>query len=615
MDIHEIADRFHVSVRHARRLVLERRIPYVKWATCSDCSQCPDLSALAESESPGPFARIMNQFQTTQTATSKFGISCHTVTVTSVRDAYTPEQFARLVERETDTLEKKTGLGQQPLQAAMVAFSNSAGGVILIGVKDDGHVVGRELDQTAEDRVHAAALDARDVGRYTIRPVRVGDRHVIAINVRRREEGFAQTSDGRILVRRGGRNTALYGADLARFIQERALRRFEVTATDVRVSDVEASLLNEVRRAYSWGRSSSQHDRLVERGLATTEGDLTVAGTLILTDPAESLGQQKALIEVRRYPDDSPDYDRRLVFGGPIHHQVRDATRFITDELGNEVVVTGLYRHELPRLPEVVVREALANAVAHRSYEAQGAATVVELRPDRVVVTSPGGLPEPVTVENIRQAQAARNQFVIDVLRRFRLAEDAGRGVDVMEDTMRSALLGPPRFFDDGHSVRVELPLRGPITPSERAWVAALEGQGQLEPEDRLVLVHAARGERLTNRTVRELLGTDESGARRSLRRLTDAQLLQQQGRRGGAAYTIVERIAPPAAYRLSTDELAELVVREASVAPLSNERVRTLTGLDRGQALALLRRLVSDGRLRRTGSRRGTRYYARQAP
>jgi ATP-dependent DNA helicase RecG len=63
----------------------------------------------------------------------------------------------------------------------------------------------------------------------------------------------------------------------------------------------------------------------------------------------------------------------------------------------------------------------------------------------------------------MRQAQAARNPDIIDLLRRFSLAEDAGRGVDVMEDEMEEALLDPPRFIDDGVSVTVELPLRGPF--------------------------------------------------------------------------------------------------------------------------------------------------------
>ena len=70
----------------------------------------------------------------------------------------------------------------------------------------------------------------------------------------------------------------------------------------------------------------------------------------------------------------------------------------------------------------------------------------VELRPSAVVVSSPGGLPEPVTVENIRETTAARNLVVIRVLRALGLAEDVGRGVDVMQDTMAAEMLEPPRF-------------------------------------------------------------------------------------------------------------------------------------------------------------------------
>ncbi len=505
------------------------------------------------------------------------------------------------------------GLGSDRLQEAFVALSNTQGGVIFVGVQNDGTVVGRRLDQGAEDKIHQAALAARDVGRYRISKVSVDSVVIIAISVDRRIEGFAQTSDGRLVVRKGARNVALMGPDLSRFVSERALRRFEVTDTGLAFTTVDSTLVREVSDVFDWGhRSKGVQDRLRERGLLTADDSLTVAGALFLTDPASSLRQNKALVEIRRFPEGASEYDRRLEFGGPLHRQVAEATRFVVEEIGSDVVVTGLYRHELPRLPEVVVREAIANAVAHRSYEAQGTAIIVELRIDRVVVTSPGGLPEPVTVDNLRQAQAARNQDVIAVLRRFRLAEDAGRGVDVMQDSMQAALLDPPRFEDLGHAVRVTLPLRGPITPGERAWVSDLERRGEIKDGDRILLVHASRGERMTNARAREVLGVGHIEARDALQRLRDAALLEQHGRRGGAWYSLVDELAPPAAFRMTSTQIDELVVAEAKKRPVSNEVVRELTGLDRRPALALLTRLVAGGRLTRVGERRGTKYRAR---
>jgi predicted HTH transcriptional regulator len=57
--------------------------------------------------------------------------------VINMPDAVTAEGFAQLVSREHEHLELKSGAGRRPLQEAIVAFSNTGGGVILIGVRDD----------------------------------------------------------------------------------------------------------------------------------------------------------------------------------------------------------------------------------------------------------------------------------------------------------------------------------------------------------------------------------------------------------------------------------------------------------------------------------------------
>jgi len=271
--------------------------------------------------------------------------------------------------------------------------------------------------------------------------------------------------------------------------------------------------------------------------------------------------------------------------------------------------VIGLHRHELPRIPEPVLREAVANAVAHRTYENARQPVRVELRPDRVVITSPGGLPEPITLENIRQQNAARNSDVIKALRRFRLAEDAGLGVDVMQDTMEAALLEPPEFDADGAHVGVVLRLGSTVTPQERAWIAEVERRGEIKAHDKLLLLHAARGELLTNTSVRELLGVDSTHARAALQRLRNLGYLQQSGERGGASYTLAKELGPPAGLQLAGDELEALVLTLASKGRVTNEQVRGRTGLERNQVLGLLSRLVESGRLEKHGERRGTYY------
>ena len=526
--------------------------------------------------------------------------------------AMSQDEFERAFPKEDQYVERKSGVSGKKLQEAVVALSNSEGGIVLIGVEDSGSVLGKQLTQGVEESIHQAVASIRNPGRYGLQEVLVDDVPITVLSVERRVRGFAQTSSGRVLVRRGAMNIALFDAELFRFVSERSLERFELNGAGINYTKADPELIAEVGEALDWGPDAGIRDRLEEQGLLVPRTEqLSVAGALYLLREPEKL-IAKAYVEIRRFPDaDVVDPDKRVEITGPVNHQVAEATEQVMQELGSEVVVLGLRRHELPRLPKVVMREAIANAIAHRSYEQSGSCIRIEIRPGTVKVVSPGALPAPVTVENIRDAQSARNPKIISLMRRFRLAEDAGRGIDIMQDSMMEELLDPPSFKDTGHSVEVALPVRGGVTTQERAWVREVEARGEIEPMDRIVLVHAARGEELTNSRVRELAHVDRFAATSALQRLRDAGFLVQRGERGGAVYELKGDLEPPAGLRLARDELKELVFAISEKGPIQNADVRSMTGLDRLDALALLNELVADGRLVRLGQRRGS-YYVR---
>lgn len=517
------------------------------------------------------------------------------------------DQFRAEFQEEGEHVEFKTGTSRNQLQETVVAFSNAKGGVILIGVADDGRIVGRTLDAGTADAIHEVMRNVHDPGRYSLHQVSIDDKPVVALSVARRQEGFSQTSSGIVRIRKGTRDEPLFGAELQHFINQRSAARYELTPTRFSADSAADELLTDLAETFGWERENVP-ERLRERGFAD-ESHLTVAGALyLLQDPADALG--KSYVEILRFRDDeSIDYDLRLEVRGPINRQLQVAASRALEELGTELVVLGVRRYDLPRVPPVVVREALANALAHRSYELDRTPVRIEIRPSSVKILSPGGLPEPVTVENIRETTAPRNLAVIGALRQYGLAEDAGRGIDVIEDAMLEEMLDPPQFEDLGHEVVVTLPVRSAVAPAERAWIRELERRGSLEGPDRLVLVHAARGESLTNARVREILGADRSEARAVLQRLRDSGFLEQRGERGGATYHLAGSLEPPAGLRLGPDELASLIENLASEGPISNADVRKATGLERWKVRDLLGQLVAEERLVQTGQRRGTRY------
>src|ERR1700694_3997094 len=152
-------------------------------------------------------------------------------------------EFARAFPAESEFVERKKGASQKPLSESIVAFSNSDGGIILLGVDNDGTVVGRELTPGLEDDLHQAVGHIRDPGRYSIHGFHVDGTAVTALSVARRTEGFAQTSNGRVLVRGGSYDVPLCGSELREFLNGRSLERFEATETKIRLEECPAEVV------------------------------------------------------------------------------------------------------------------------------------------------------------------------------------------------------------------------------------------------------------------------------------------------------------------------------------------------------------------------------------
>ncbi len=525
----------------------------------------------------------------------------------------TAAEFEAAFTGEGELIEFKQGVSPKGVQEAAVAFSNALGGVLIVGVADDGHIVGVTQPGEKTKDLHQALRDVRDPGRYDVRELVVDGTTLLVLSVDRRREGFAQTSAGAVLVRRGASNLPLLGADLSRFLARHAFESFELTPTTIAASDADPALLGRLRAAYGWSGDGDIEPSLEEAGFIAPEAGqqvLTVAGTLVLlAEPATAGG--RPYIDVRRYAGDEPDPDKVWEVRGPVDHQVEQATTDLLAELGHVSAIVGVQRVDMPKLPERVIREAIANAVAHRSYEHAGTAIRVDIRPTQLTITSPGALREPVTVDNLRYQQAARNDRVLGALRRMGLAEDLGKGIDRMEDDMAAELLQPPEYEDDGSFFTVRLRLGGVVTPRERAWVRGLVQSGRVDARAAVVLVAVARDGTTSNSAVRALLSVDSVEARSILQTLVAEGLLIQLGERGGAQYLIAPELGIPARIRHTDDELDAMALSLAQDGPVTNAVLRERSGLDRHEALAVLRRLVDRGDLIQVGEKRGTRYVA----
>ncbi|MCK5742754.1 MAG: putative DNA binding domain-containing protein [Chlorobi bacterium] len=116
----------------------------------------------------------------------------------------------------------------------------------------------------------------------------------------------------------------------------------------------------------------------------------------------------------------------------------------------------GLFRKNIRHYPEEVVRELLVNAIAHKSYTISGD-IFIEVYPDRLTITNPGGLPLGITVENILHERFRRNPHLINIMHDMGLMEGEGSGYDIIYEKMIRDAKEYPLLYTDYNKFSVTI--------------------------------------------------------------------------------------------------------------------------------------------------------------
>jgi ATP-dependent DNA helicase RecG len=189
----------------------------------------------------------------------------------------------------------------------------------------------------------------------------------------------------------------------------------------------------------------------------------TVSGILLFgKEPQLFLPQSRALFikfadTTPRGPEGGFGYGRREEFIGPLPQIIDRAWRVIWEEMDKRSALKGLQRVEQTEYPASAVREALVNAVAHRDYRLTGRSIEFRMYTDRLEITSPGGLPAHITLDNIVEEHYSRNPRIVNGLFQWGYIEELGLGVDRTIEDMVQAGHQPPRFEARSHLFSVVL--------------------------------------------------------------------------------------------------------------------------------------------------------------
>lgn len=170
-------------------------------------------------------------------------------------------------------------------------------------------------------------------------------------------------------------------------------------------------------------------------------------------------------------------FRRRVTLAGEsILKQYRDALDIYEQEYVIERIEGGYRkRHEL--IPSDAFREAVANAIVHRVWDVKANAKV-EMHPDKIIVSSPGGLVADMTKEDYTNGNYSylRNPIIANVFRRLDIIEAFATGIKRINEAYRNALSKPIYEVTDS-AISVTLPLvdHDELTANERAVLQAMK--------------------------------------------------------------------------------------------------------------------------------------------
>jgi ATP-dependent DNA helicase RecG len=349
--------------------------------------------------------------------------------------------------------------------------------------------------------------------------------------------------------------------DLAVFYQGRQIESFDATlVADTSLDDLSPEALADYRQSRAEANPDAEELRWSDEELLQSLGCIrrnpqavwqpTVAGLMLFGKPV-ALRRCFPMMRVDyiRVPGREwiPQPDRRfdtIDLRDPLLRLVRRAQAAILDDLpkGFALDEGDLQRRDTPAIPLRVIREALVNALMHRSYRSHSPVQIIRYA-NRLEIRNPGfslksqdHLGEP--------GSQLRNPKIAAALYDTRLAETKGSGIRVMRESMEQAGLTPPLFESDRgndqfvaryffhHFLGVE----------DIAWLAQFKDLHLSEDEAKALIVVREAGA-LNNGTYRELTKVDTLTASQALRRLRDAGLLAQKGRGSATYYVPTERL------------------------------------------------------------------------
>lgn len=394
-------------------------------------------------------------------------------------EAADPAERTQLITNnpENQWFERKSArVGLDVLARALIGLANAEGGLVVIGVSggsiEDLARAERKLNSLRKvpqthcsppPRVRFHLLDLIDDGNA---------RTVLVAEV---PPGTTlhETTAGDCYLRTGDSTVRLSPTQREELAYDRGAAQYEARpVAGIGIDDLSPGQLGGLREAL---QSALSTDRMLRaRSLLTSDGQVTIAGYLLLASDPESL-MPHAHVRLLRFLSSEPGTGSRQTLAedgdirveGPIPSVIHRAAATMGDWIPSRraLLPTGRFG-PVPVVPRDAWLEGLVNAVVHRSYSMVGDHVRVSIFPDRVQIESPGRFPGIVDLARPTDiSRYARNPRIARVCNDLGITQERGEGIRRIFDEMETYGLVEPQYHQTSGSVRLTLYGTSRISP------------------------------------------------------------------------------------------------------------------------------------------------------
>lgn len=322
----------------------------------------------------------------------------------------------------------------------VVAFANNKGGFLFIGIVDESKEINKDFvyqDAKIFDLIHQ--VQDRTSPSITLIPhkINVEGKDLLVLEIPFSPQ-MHRTSRGEFLIRSNDGNRPIEPYEIATIMSEKGLIVYDQKTWKVSGEWMDSKRLETLRDMIGAKSPDSPYldketgDLLDSLGMVKEEGESilpTTTGILFV-------GNQSALRELPFYQVKYIHYFsdgtyKPYEYKGNIIEVAKECFAQLKAEIRQKEYIFGLFREYVEDYSEIVIRELLINALAHRDLSRQ---QIVEIRKyddgGYLEIESPGRFPEGVTTENYLRKTNPRNPNIMDILREIGFAEKAGSGFD-----------------------------------------------------------------------------------------------------------------------------------------------------------------------------------------